>query len=252
MSLAPFPVRILRAVLAGVVLALYSLSAQAGFLGDVSVRLLAPGGIQNASNTPIDATQAVTHTNLGTGISQGDNGAIGGNSIGSFGYMLPGETIFFDNATNSIRLHVAGGYDGSVDGGISGDISTGYLNGAAGRARYEISGLDIGATIIGFQAYAFTGYGTSGSSGLLSPSDPTTYIQIAGNTLVFDLDTLLFTRPATGSSNAFAEFRIDLVSQGTGPTDPGTGGNGNQLPEPGTLALFAIAALGAGTARRHA
>jgi len=241
MPLASFTADGPRALLAGIALTLCSMSAQAGFVSGVSVRLLAPGGIQGASTSPIDATQSVSLANLGSGIFQGDNGAIGGDAYGNFGYMLTGETIFFDNATDSIRLHVAGGYDSGSS------ISTGYLSSATGRARYEISGLDIGAAITGFQAYAFTGYGTSGSSGLVGPTNPADYIQVSGNTLIFDLDTLLFSRPVTGSSDAFAEFRIDLLSQGTGP---GTGGN--RLPEPGTLALFALAALGARAARRHA
>ena len=247
MSLASFHVRRLRAALAGTALALAALSAQASFVSGVSVRLLAPGGIQNATTTPIAATQAIALADLGTGIFQGDNGAIGGDSGGNFGYMLPGETIFFDNATNAVLLHVAGGYDGGASG-----ITTGYLGDASGHARYEISGLDIGAAITGFQAYAFTGYGTSGSSGLLNPTNPADYIQITGNTLVFDLDNLFFARPATGSSDAFAEFRINLLTQGTGPNDPGNGGNGNKLPEPTGLALLAVAALGAVAARRRA
>ncbi|MBI3348406.1 MAG: PEP-CTERM sorting domain-containing protein [Burkholderiales bacterium] len=246
MPLDKFPFRsLLGAVVVGAALAASSLPAQASFLSGVSVRLIAPGGIQGTPVTSIDTTQSVALADLATGIFQGDNGAIGGNNLGTFGYMLIGETIFFDSATNSIRLHVAGGSDDGTT------ITTGYLGNGTGHARYEISGLDIGAAITGFQSYAFNGYGTSGTSGLLSPTTPADYIQISGNTLVFDLDQLTFVRPASGGSDAFAEFRINLT------TDPGTGGGGGgggggNLPEPATLALFAIAALGARAARRRA
>jgi hypothetical protein len=222
-------------------LALCSLSAQAAFQSGVTIKLLAPGGINGSppDPTPIDETASVALANLGTGLVQGDPS----NQITGY-WMLPGETIFFDSSTNSILLHIAGGWDDGTT------ITTGYLSSGGNRARYEISGLDIGAAITGFNAYDFTGYGTSGVTGLAGPSNPASYIQLSGSTLSFDLDTLSFLRPPTGSGFAFAEFRIDLLTQGSG--GGGDNGGGNNLPEPATLALLAIAALGARAARRHA
>lgn len=239
MRLASSPIRSLFGAAVGALLALSSLSAQANFVSGVSVQLIVPGGFTGGDPTAFSATQNVSLAGMPTGIFQGDNGAIGGDAGGNFGYMLAGERIFFDDATNSIRLHVAGGWDDAA----TGLITTGYLGSGGAHARYEISGLDIGAAITGFHAYDSTGYLTSGPSGLLSPSDPMQYISLSGNTLVFNLDDLVFVRPATGSGDAFAEFRIDLTTRTNG---------GGTVPEPATLALFVIAALGAGAARRRA
>jgi hypothetical protein len=232
MRLASFPVRSLAGIAAGVLLALSSLSARADFQSDITVKLIAPGGIQGDA-TPINAQQAVTVANLANGVQSGDGGAIGGV------WMLAGEEITFNG--DSIHVRSYAGWD---DG--AGHLSTGYLGIGADHARYEFGGLSIaGKTIVGLNIYAFDGYATSGFSGLASPAATTLAHLIGTDTISLDLDSILFVDRGTGTSNAHADFLIDLITR-----DNGNGG-GN-LPEPATLALFAIAALGARAARRHA
>lgn len=233
MRLATFPVHRLLTAAAGTLLALCSMSAQADFQSDITVKLIAPGGtVSDVIPTPINVSQLVTTANLTTGVQAGDGGAIGS------GYMLAGEMVTF----NGDSIHVRS-YSGT-------DVfTTGYLGASGEHARYEFDGLSIaGKTIVGLTVYAFDDFLTSGFSGLASPSASDLVNLIDANTVSLDLDNILFGDRGTGSAFAYADFRIDLLTQDNG----GNGGGGNNLPEPATLALFAIAALGARAARRHA
>ncbi|MGQ2980995.1 MAG: PEP-CTERM sorting domain-containing protein [Polaromonas sp.] len=233
MSLASSLVRRLFGAATGTALALAALSAQADFQSSITVKLIAPGGIQG-NPTAINEQQVVSVANLATGVQAGDGGAIGS------GWMLAGEEVTF--VGNSIRVRSFAGYDDNTG------IYTGYLGAGGVHARYEFDGLSIaGKTIIGFNVFAFDGYLTSGFSGLAGPSAASLVQLLDADTVSLDLDSILFVDRGTGTSNAFADFRIDLITQdnGTGP------GPGNPLPEPATLALFALAALGAGAARRR-
>jgi hypothetical protein len=235
MRLAASPARRLLATLAGALLALSPLSARAGFQSDVTVRLIAPGGIQGNS-TPVSEQQLVTVADLATGVHYGDNGAIGGDGV-TYGWMLANEEVTF--VGNSIHVRSYAGYDDATG------IYTGYLGLGGAHARYEFDGLSIaGQTIVGFNVYAFDGYLTSGFSGLASPSAASLVHLIDADTVSLDLDNILFVNRLTGTSNAHADFRIDLITRDNG-------GNGGNLPEPATLALLAVAALGAGVARRR-
>lgn len=227
---------LLAAVAVGTALALPSLPAQASFASDITVKLIAPGGIQG-DTTPINEQQVVTVANLATGVQAGDAGAIGGV------WMLANEEVTFNG--DSIHVRSYAGYDDATG------IYTGYLGSGGQHARYEFDGLDItGKTIVGLTVYAFDGYATSGFSGLASPSAASLVTLIDADTISLDLDSILFVNRGTGTSNAHADFRIDLITQDNGGTGPG--GPGNGVPEPATLALFAIAALGARAARRRA
>ena len=243
MRLASFPVRSLLGAVFGTVFAFCSLSARADFQSDITVKLIAPGGLNNGSTidtTPISVSQLVNSGSLGTGVQAGDGGAIG------TGWMLTGEKVFFDG--NTIKLRVGVGDD--TTGGV---YTTGYLGLGGDHARYEFDGLSIaGKTIIGLTLFAWDGFGTTDNgsgSGLGNPGVLGSLAHlIDADTISFDLDTLQIAARLAGSSNNFAEFRIDLITQdnGTGP------GGGNGVPEPATLALFAIAAFGARAAKRRA
>jgi hypothetical protein len=238
MRLASFLARSLVGTAVGSLLVLSSLSARADFQSDIMVKLIAPGGIQGDS-TPISVSQLVNAASLTTGVQAGDGGAIGS------GWMLAGEEVTFNG--NSIHVRSYAGWDDLGSGGSS--IMTGYLGSGGDHARYEFDGLSIaGKTIIGLTVYAFDGYATSGFSGLAGPAAASLVHLIDADTISLDLDSILFVDRGTGTSTAHADFRIDLITQdnGTGP------GGGNNLPEPASLALFAIAALGAGAARRRA
>lgn len=237
MRLASLLTRSLVGAAVGSLLALSSLSARADFQSDIMVKLIAPGGIQGDS-TPISVSQLVNSASLTTGVQSGDGGPIGGV------WMLAGEEVTFNG--NSIHVRSYAGWDDLGTGGSS--IMTGYLGSGGDHARYEFDGLSIaGKTIIGLTVYAFDGYATSGFSGLASPAAASLVHLIDADTISLDLDSILFVNRGTGTSNAHADFRIDLITQdiGTGP------GGGNNLPEPATLALFAIAAFGARAARRR-
>jgi hypothetical protein len=206
--------------LAGGVLALGAAwPAHAVLTLPVAVTLSAPGGVV-VDPTPIDLASPATGFE---GISAGD-----GSDIGSF--MLPGETIFFSDSTDSIFLRVAAGDD---TGGV---LTTGFLGLGGTPASYTFSGLNVAGQIItGLNVYAFDGYGTSGTTGVISG---TSVALVNASTIRFDLDSLVFQDRGGGSSLAYGEFRIDLI------TTP--------IPEPGTWALFALglAAVGALRARR--
>lgn len=239
--------RAIRTLLGTAALALCSLSAHAGFTSGITVTLTAPGGINNGSSidaTPVSAQQTVPLASLVNGVSAGDGGAIGS------GWMLTGEKVFFED--DSIKLRIGVGND--TTGGV---YTTGYLGLGGSHALYQFDGLGItGKTIVGVNLFAWDGFGTTDAgtgSGLGNPGVLSSLAHfIDADTVTFDLDTLEIAQRIAGSSNNFADFRIQLVTRdnGTdpgGPNDPG----GNNLPEPATLALFAIAALGARAAQRR-
>jgi hypothetical protein len=234
----PIPASPVRPLLAGALatlLALGSAPALADFQSAVTVRLIAPGGIQG-DPTPISVSQIVNTANLLTGVQAGDGGDIGS------GWMLDGEEIRF--VGNSIRVRSFAGFDDASG------ISTGYLGDGVNPARYEFDGLSIaGQTIVGYSVSAFDGYADSGFSGLASPSAASLVQLLDADTLSLDLSSILFVDRGNGTGSAFADFRIDLITRDDG--SGGGGGPGNRLPEPATLALFAIAALGAAGARRR-
>ncbi|HEY8876944.1 MAG TPA: PEP-CTERM sorting domain-containing protein [Roseateles sp.] len=231
MRLASSPVRSLLSAAAGALLALSSLSAHADFQSDITVKLIAPGGIVSDS-TPISVSQLVNTASFATGIHPGDGGDVGG-------WMLANEEVTF--VGNSIHVRSYAGDDG---GGV---LSTGYLGGGGDHARYEFDGLDIaGKIIVGVTVSVFDGYANSGFVGLANPPASSFVHLVDADTISLDLDSLLFVDRGSGTSTAHADFRIDLVTQ-----DAASAPGGGKLPEPATLALFALAALGAGAARRR-
>lgn len=233
MRLASSPVRSLLGAVFGSLLALSSLSARADFQSDITVKLIAPGGIQGDS-TPINVSQIVNTANLTTGIHPGDGGDIGG-------WMLASEEITFNG--DSIHVRSYAGYDDATG------IYTGYLGSGGDHARYEFDSLSIlGKTIVGATISVFDNYAGSGFVGLASPLASDLLHFIDANTISLDLDSILFVDRGTGTSNAHADFRIDLITQDNGT---GGGGGGNTVPEPASLGLFVIAALGAGAVRRR-
>ncbi len=243
MRLASAPIRSLCAAAAGATLAMSAPAALAAFASDITLRLLAPGGVNNGSSidtTPVNAQQTVALADLVNGVQAGDGGAIGS------GWMLDGERVFFED--DSIKLRVGVGND--TTGGV---YTTGYLGLGGSHALYQFDGLSIvGKTIVGVALYAWDGFGTSDAgsgSGLGNPAVLSSLAHfIDGSTVTFDLDTLEIAQRLAGSSNNFAEFRIQLITRDNGDGEP----PGNSLPEPATLALFAIADLGARVARRRA
>jgi hypothetical protein len=234
MRLASSPVRRLLAAALGTLLALSPLSARADFQSDITVKLIAPGGIDGVIAS-INDQQTVTVANLVSGVQYLDGGAIGS------GWMLAGEEITFIG--NTIRVRSYAGVDNPA-------LATGYLGSGGEHARYEFDGLSIaGLTIVGATITAFDNYGAGGFTGLASPVPADLLHFIDADTISLDLDSIVFVDRGSGTSTAHADFLIQLITRDDGS---GPGGPGNNLPEPATLALFAIAALGARAARRHA
>lgn len=238
MRLDSSPARRLLGALVGSVIALCATPALAGFQSDITVKLIAPGGI-TGDPTPINVSQLVTTANFTTGVHTGDGGAVGG-------WMLAGEEVTFVGETIRVRAFAG---DTTPAGSI-----TGYLGASGSHARYEFDGLSIsGKTIVGLSVSAFDGYAASGISGLAPSVSAASLVHlIDADTVSFYLDDILFTDRGinVGSSEDHADFLITLITQdngtGPGPTDPGNG-----VPEPATLALFMVAAVGASAARRR-
>lgn len=219
MHATSLPSRIVRglAALAATYALLTPVQAHADLLGPVMVSLLAPGGIVD-DETPLSFEQIVTDPAVG--IAAGDGGDIGG-------FMLPGEAIRFEG--QSILLHVAAG------GEDNGSLVTGYLGLPGDPARYVFGGLQVpGQVIVGLEVYAFDGYGTSGTSGVLGGIGVT---RDGPDTVIFQLDEIVFADRGTGSGDAYGEFRIDLV------TVP--------VPEPATTALLLAGLVMVGVAVRR-
>jgi hypothetical protein len=201
-------------LIGGLAFALASWSAQADFASDITVRLVAPGGL-TYDTTPLDLSQTVPVADLANGVRAGNLGGSGDVSD----FMLDDERVFFTG--NSILIRAAAG---DFTGGVS---TTGYLGANGSPARYEISGLAItGQVITGFTAYAFDGFAMSGFTGLQSPGSPASLVQLTNpTTLSFDLSSIVFMPRLGGQSGDYAEFRIDLL------TTP--------VPEPATWLLLA-------------
>ena len=204
----------------------FALPAAAALVTPISVSLIAPGGFTNGIDPPDTAPLLFNQTvSYGSPITPAGGGAIGG-------FMLADEQVALNG--DSIRIRAA---QGSESGG------TGYLGLGGAHARYELSGLAIaGSTITGFTLYTFDGYGTSGFSGALSGVGVTFVDSADADTapdlLTFNLDDLLFVNRGGGNSLNFAEFRIDILSRLDNPPPPPPP---NGVPEPGTLALAAVA-----------
>jgi MYXO-CTERM domain-containing protein len=208
-------------LIGGLLLALTALSAQADFAGDITVRLLAPGGV-TGNSAPIDVSQTVAFADLATGVQAGNLGGSG--DVSSF--MLDNERIFFSGTMILMRVAV-----GDATGGV---LTTGYLGSGSEHARYQFDGISFtGRVITGILVYAYDGFATSGpasASGLLSPADPVLLVhQVDADSITFDLDTLVFKQRFAGESDNYAEFRIDLL------TSP--------VPEPAAWLLLAAGLL---------
>jgi len=218
-SLANYSRQARRVAQAGL-LALCSLAitAHAALISPVQVSLLAPGGIEDLPGA-INVTDIAS---TASGIVVGD-----GSEIGNL--MLPGESIQFSG--NSILLRVFAGFEDT-----NGDLLTGYLGLGGEHARYEFGGLAVaGKTIIGANILAIAGVISGTGGGFIGP-----------DRVSFNLDELKFINPGTGTSNAFGDFRIDLVLQDTvTPPTPG-------VPEPGTMVLSGLALVALLASRRRA
>ena len=200
---------------------IFTMPALATLTTPISVNLISPGGTTSDS-TPLAFSEPLTYA---TPIAAGGSGAIGG-------FMLPNEQISLSG--DSIRIRAA---QGDLSGG------TGYLGLGGAHARYEFNGLSIaGRVLTSIDVFAFDGYLSSGTSGVLSGIGVNLIDTDANSTLdtlIFNLDDLLFDpRFGAQSSLNFAEFRIDILSRaGTQPPNP------NGVPEPGSLMLASAALL---------
>lgn len=191
-------------LLGGLFLALASLAAQADFAGDITVKLMAPGGITGDS-APIDLSQTVSFAALADGVRAANLGGSG--AISDF--MLDNERVFFSGTMILMRVAV-----GDDSGGV---LTTGYLGSGGAHARYQFDGISFpGRVITGILVYAYDGFATAGpasASGLLSPADPMLLVhQVDADSVAFDLDTLVFKQRFAGSGDNYAEFRIDLLT----------------------------------------
>lgn len=186
-------------------LALASMPALADFAGDVTVKLLAPGGTTGGGPDPIDLSQTVAFADLATGVQAANLGGTGDISA----FMLDNERIVFTGTMILMRVGV-----GDDTGGV---LTTGYLGSGGEHARYQFDGIAFsGRTITDVLVYAYDGFATSGpasASGLLSPGDPAVLVhKIDADTYSFDLDTLQFKQRFAGGSDNYAEFRIDFIT----------------------------------------
>lgn len=208
--------------LMGCVLVASSLAAQAGFSSAITVQLLAPGGL-TSDPTPINVSQTVAVADLATGIS-----LAGGGDVGN--YLLTGERVYFGDGLINLKI--------GVGDDTSGVYTTGYLGDGSGHARYVFDNLDLtGLTISGFDI--------ASSSGFASPASVASLVHLLDpHTLTVDLDTLEIAHLVQGSSNNFAQLSIRLLTRDA-PPPPASG-----VPEPASLSLFLIAALGALRIRR--
>ena len=212
--------RFIRRCICGAGIALVAVvsgSAHAALDSPVAVSLIAPGGLA-VDPTPIDATDSIDPI---VGVAAGDASTIGST------FMLPGESIQF--VDNSILLHVAAGDVAGTD------VITGYFGAGGAHARYEFGGLSVtGRAIIGVNVFAFDGFGDAGFSGVVSGIGVSL---VTPHSVSFNLDDLVLADRGNGASNAFGEFRIDLLTRA--------------VPEPSTWAmlLLGLAAVGIGAGR---
>jgi len=214
MNVKPLTTARIAAVGAFALTCLMTGPAQANLVMPVTVSLFSPGGVTSDGVTFTPFAGPLVDSVGSGGINVGDGSNIGG-------FMLPGESILFSG--NSILLHVAAGA-----ALVNGDLMTGYLGFGAEHARYTFDNLAVaGETIIGANILALAGVLGGMGGGFSGPGQ-----------VSFNLDDLKFIDPGTGSSNAFGDFRIDLVLQDKVTPPP-------QLPEPASWALVlgALAAL---------
>lgn len=203
--------------------ALISLSAQANLVTPISVSLLAPGGI-SGDPTSIVATGSVSYgspiiSDASQPVTDIRFWLLNNSAASAEQISLSGD---------SIQIRAAQGADNGT---------TGYLGSVSGHARYEFAGLaKTGFTITGFTVSIHDGFGNSGFNGLasgLGVSFIDTNLDLVPDKLIFNLDDLVFVDRPGGNGLNFADFRIDILSRLDVPP--------NDIPEPGTVALFAAA-----------
>ena len=225
-----------------------TLPAFAALVTPISVSLIAPGGYTDGTglggdpySQPLTLIQSVDY---GAPITPG-GGDIGGMMIGSEQIALDGDSVLISSYRGDTVI-----------------ARTGWLGSGADHARYELSGLAIaGRTLTGITVFAFDGYGTTGFTGVLSGTGvsliDSSDADLLLDTLIFNLDDLLFVDRQLGSSLDHADFRIDITSTPNvnpppPPPLPPPPPPPNPVPEPGTLLLTAAAlvALRAASRRR--
>lgn len=203
--------------------ALLALSAQANLVTPISVSLLAPGGI-TGDITPVAATGSVSYgAPILTDATQ---------PVTDIRFWL------LNNSAASAEQISLNGDSIQIRAAQGADVGTGYLGSGGLHARYEFTGLaKAGFTITGFTVSSFDGFGISGFNGLVSGlgvSFIDTNADLAPDKLIFNLDDLVFVDRPGGNSLNFADFRISILSiADIVPPPP------NDVPEPGTVALFA-------------
>lgn len=227
-----------------------AMSAQAGVLtGTFSALLASPGGITSDGGATVNDTPLlVSDSNLaiGDGIHANDGpGGFVDTQIGA--YMLAGEYITFGGADARIQLHVSAGSqeDRGTSDPMDDILMTGYLSSGADRARYVLSGLNIvGELITGFTV---TGSGFDDPTNL---ADLIAFDASTPDTITIFLDTMKLTPSARGAFYAGGDLNISF--QTCIQSSPGCGlPVVNPMPEPGSLALVAIALAGAPLWRRR-